>query len=395
MNLPHRLRTLTLTTAAAATALGVGAGLCASASAAPHDTTRSTSPQGTAQNATGQGVSGQGVSGQGVAPGGTEVVVPKAGVPFPYTAGLVRAAGADRYETAAIIAQGSFAPSADPAEQAASAVFLTSGEAPADALTAGPAAASLDAPLLLTRTSELPAASAAQLTRLKPATVYVVGGPERITQAVLDAVATAAPGASVQRIAGTDRYATAVAVADRFFPQADSAVIARGDTFPDALSGGAAAAAGGVPLMITEPGRLPAVVDTWLQDAALETAVIVGSTAAVSESVADGIVAHLDNPADAEDLERLEGADRYETATVVASSFFPETDVQFIATGENFPDALAAVPAAALNAAPVLLLPPACSPASTVAYTLASGASTQIVLGGPTSVTPEALLTAC
>ncbi|MGI4895574.1 MAG: cell wall-binding repeat-containing protein, partial [Janthinobacterium lividum] len=90
------------------------------------------------------GASAQAATPSPAAGGDTHAVVPKVGTPFPYV-GLVRAAGADRYETAAIIAQGSFQPSAN------STVFITSGEAPADALTAGPAAASLEAPLLLTQ----------------------------------------------------------------------------------------------------------------------------------------------------------------------------------------------------------------------------------------------------
>jgi len=206
-------------------------------------------------------------------------VTPKVGTPFPYI-GIVQAAGEDRYGTAAIISQGSFAPSPD------SAVFTTSGEAPADALTAGPAAASLDAPLLLTRADELPEATAAELERLAPSTVYVAGGTDRISGTTLEAITTAAtaadPNATVGRIAGDDRYVTAVQVAEQFFP--------------DALSGGAAAAAAGVPLMITEPGQVPEAVNDWLQDNTFETALSVGGPTSVSEPVAATVAARTNDP---------------------------------------------------------------------------------------------------
>ncbi|WP_432542591.1 cell wall-binding repeat-containing protein [Kineococcus sp. SYSU DK002] len=316
---------------------------------------------------------------------GARTVVPKVGTPFPYV-GLVRAAGADRYETAAVIAQGSFAPSAG------STVFITSGEAPADALTAGPAAASLDAPLLLTRADALPEATADQLARLTPGTVYVVGGSDRVSATTLAAIAAAAPGATVQRIAGTDRYDTAVQIADRFFPGADGVVLTRGDTFPDALSGGAAAAAAGVPLMITEPGRLPAPVSTWLAGRTFEASVVVGSPASVSEPVAAALATRTTDPAAAT---RVAGADRYDTAAAVAAELFPDAVTAVIATGDDFPDALAGVPAAALNAAPVLLLPQQCTPVSVYDYLAGSQVSSEIILGGPTSVTPEALTTNC
>ena len=312
-------------------------------------------------------------------------IVPKVGTPFPY-AGLVRAAGADRYETAAVLARGSFQPSAD------SAVFLTSGEAPADALTAGPAAASLDAPLLLTTAQSLPTATADELQRLAPRAVYVVGGTDRVSEGVLSAVRTAAPGASVTRIAGGDRYDTAVRVADRFFPDADGVVLTRGDTFPDALSGGAAAASAGVPLLITEPAALPQPVAGWLAGKTFEATLVVGGTASVSDAVAASLAAHVADPADAT---RVSGADRYDTAAAVAAEVFPDAVTAFIATGADFPDALAAVPAAAVNAAPLLLLPAGCSPLSVVEYVQGGEVSAEIVVGGPAVVRAEALTTNC
>ncbi|WP_380174081.1 cell wall-binding repeat-containing protein [Kineococcus sp. DHX-1] len=312
--------------------------------------------------------------------------VPKVGTPFPYV-GLVRAAGADRYETAAVIAQGSFQPSSG------STVFIASGEAPADALTAGPAAASLDAPLLLTRAGDLPAATATELARLKPTTVYVVGGTDRVSDTVLTAIGTAAPGSTVTRIAGASRYETAVDVAEKFFPNPEGVVVTRGDTFPDALSGGAAAASAGVPVMITEPTSIPAPVAQWMSQHTFASSLVVGSSTSVSDAVAATVASRTSDPADAT---RIGGADRYETSAAVATAVFPDASTVVIATGDNFPDALAGVPAAAVNAAPVLLLPKDCTPASLATYVQGNtNISAEIVLGGPTSVTAEALTTTC
>ncbi|NAZ84008.1 hypothetical protein GTR02_19555 [Kineococcus sp. R8] len=332
---------------------------------------------------------GCGLAGAGSASAATPspfpTITPKIGTPFPYI-GLVRAAGEDRYGTAAVISQGSFAPSPG------SSVFLTSGEAPADALTAGPAAASLDAPLLLTPAAALAPAAAAELTRLAPATVYVVGGADRVPEAVLTAVRSAAPGASVERIAGTTRYETAVAVAQRFFPDAEGVVVSRGDTFPDALSGGAAAAAAGVPLMITEPTALPAPVSTWLAGQTFDAALVVGGTSSVSESTAAAVAARVSDPAD---VTRVGGADRYATSALVATAVFADATTALIATGENFPDALAGVPAAAVNLAPILLVRPQCTPLPIFDYVASSAITSEIVLGGPDVVTADSLLTNC
>jgi len=313
-------------------------------------------------------------------------ITPKIGTPFPY-AGLVRAAGADRYETAAVISEGSFAPSPG------SSVFVTSGEAPADALTAGPAAASLDAPLLLTPGTSLAPAAAAEITRLTPATVYVVGGADRVSDAVLTAIRAAAPAATVTRVSGTTRYDTAVAVAQAFFPAAKGVVVTRGDTFPDALSGGAAAAAAGVPLMLTEPAALPAPVSTWLQGRTFATALVVGGTSSVSEGAAAAVATHV---SDASQVTRLAGADRYATSAAVATAVFPDATTALVATGEDFPDALAGVPAAAVNQAPILLVRSTCGPLPVIAYVAGDKAlSSEIVLGGPTAVSDDSLLTSC
>lgn len=312
-------------------------------------------------------------------------ITPKIGTPFPYI-GIVQAAGVDRYATAAVISQGSFAPSAG------SSVFVASGESAADALTAGPAAASLDAPLLLTPAASLAPAAAAELTRLAPTTVYVVGGAGRVSEPVLTAIRAAAPGATVERIAGATRYETAVAVAQRFFPTPTGVVLTRGDTFPDALSGGAAAAAGGVPLMITDPAALPAPVAAWLQGKTFDAALVVGGTASVGEGVAATLTSHVSDPTD---VSRLAGDDRYGTAAAVATTVFPDATTALVATGENFPDALAGVPAAAVNEAPILLVRSTCTPVPIYDYVVDSQLSAEIVLGGLSSVSAEAVVTNC
>ena len=279
--------------------------------------------------------------------------------PFAY-AGTVRAAGADRYETAAVVSRGSFAPSPG------SAVFLADGESFADALAAGPAAASLDGPLLLTPASGLPRPSVDELTRLKPSFVHVVGGPDRVPEAILTAIRALLPTATVDRTAGADRYATATAIAKRFFP-ADQAsfVLARGDAFPDAVSGAALAGWRGEPLLLTAPTDLPSTVTDWLNAAERARATVIGGVDSVSDPVANQVALFL---GDARPVARLSGADRYDTSAVVARTIFPDARVAVLATGRNFPDALAAVPAAAVNGAPLLLVPGECTPTTTGDY---------------------------
>lgn len=307
--------------------------------------------------------------------------------PFAYT-GTVRAAGADRYETAAVVSRGSFAPSPG------SAVFLASGESFADALAAGPAAAGLDGPLLLTAARGLPRPTIDELKRLAPAFVHVVGGPDRVPDAVLTAVRALLPTATVDRTAGADRYATATAIATRFFPaNQTSFVLARGDAFPDAVSGAALAGWRGEPLLLTAPKALPSTVTAWLNASDRTRATVIGGVDSVSDPVADQVALFL---TDADPVARLSGADRYDTAAVVARTIFPDAEVAVLATGRNFPDALAAVPAAAVNGAPLLLVPGDCTPAATDGYL--SGATSlgaTIVVGDESAISDESFARNC
>ena len=81
---------------------------------------------------------------------------------------------------------------------------------------------------------------------------------------------------------------------------------------------------------------------------------MLGSTGAVSASVATRLAAYTSG-----DVVRLGGASRYETAMAISKHFYPDgADRVYLATGANFPDALAAASGAGINHAPILLVPP-------------------------------------
>ena len=95
-----------------------------------------------------------------------------------FTPEVVRLDGADRYATAAAIAAATF----DDADD----VLLASGENYPDALAASALAGVVDAPLLLTRTARLPAATADAIEALAPDTVHLLGGSAAVSDDVED-----------------------------------------------------------------------------------------------------------------------------------------------------------------------------------------------------------------
>jgi hypothetical protein len=155
--------------------------------------------------------------------------------------GTWRLAGADRCETAVQVALRHW--------NTTDAVVLASGDSFPDALAAVPLAAALEAPILLTRKSGLDQATYDYLLARnpQPTRAYVVGGEAVISDQVLaDLERTYIPSDGIVRLAGADRYATSVAVAEELAEitgaDFDRAVVATGDHFPDALAAGPVAA---------------------------------------------------------------------------------------------------------------------------------------------------------
>jgi putative cell wall-binding protein len=87
-------------------------------------------------------------------------------------------------------------------------------------------------------------------------------------------------------------------------------------------------------------------------------------------------------------ISRIEGDDRYSTAVSVSQNHWPDgaADAVWIVTGENYPDALSAGPAAVFGNDPVLLTESGRLPDDVTAEIVRLGASKVVVVGGPKSV---------
>jgi putative cell wall-binding protein/spore germination protein YaaH len=191
---------------------------------------------------------------------------------------VTRIGGADRYATAADLSQAVY-------PDGATTVFVASGATYPDGLAGGAEAARLGAPLLLSDPSTLSSATRAELQRLAPTNVYLLGGTASLSTAVATAVGAAVPAATVKRLAGADRYATSVAISGLQDPGVPVVYVAAGTNFPDGLSGAAAAGELGGPLLLTMPGGLPASVAAELARLKPRRVVVLGGTGAVGNTV--------------------------------------------------------------------------------------------------------------
>ncbi|MBC7266083.1 MAG: cell wall-binding repeat-containing protein [Coriobacteriia bacterium] len=261
---------------------------------------------------------------------------------------MQRIAGADRYATAVEVSKKAF-------PTTSTAVVLASGEQYPDALSGSALAGTAKGPLLLTRPNELPDAVRIEVTRLKPAKVYVLGGAGAVSDDVLKALKSALPSAEVTRVGGVDRYDTAARVAEltRSMKPTGKAFVVSGESWADAAAVSPVAYRKGYPVLLVRRSSVPSATAAFLAAAKPAEAQVAGGPSVVDESVAASVTVLTGGT-----VERLAGDDRYETAAAVArwalGEGFTATE-PYLATGLAYPDALSASALAGTRGFPLLL----------------------------------------
>ncbi|PYZ97086.1 hypothetical protein CR205_00310 [Alteribacter lacisalsi] len=281
--------------------------------------------------------------------------------------------GDTRYETAVEISQ---------AWDASDVVVLTNNAAYADALAGVPLAHHYDAPMLLTNGSALTDVTADELDRLDADRVIVLGGANVIEDSVVADLES--HGLHVDRIAGDNRYDTSYEIASYLNTQfdVDSAVVANGQDFPDALSVASYAAQHGMPVLLTGSDSLSAPAAQALTSLDVEDALVVGGYTVIDEDVQNQVEALGVNS------QRLGGENRFETNIAVTEHFAPETDHMYVATGLNFADALTGAALAAQNDSGILLTGSSVH-APVADYISGSDLNHLTIFGGPSAVSSE------
>ncbi|WP_127129515.1 cell wall-binding repeat-containing protein [Georgenia sp. SYP-B2076] len=328
---------------------------------------------------------------------------------------VVRVAGTDRIGTA-IAASRAQQPTAF--AHGAGTVIVTRADGFADALASTPLADELDAPILTTASGrDLDARVEAEIKRLRPAHVVIVGGTAAVSSGAEASLREVVGGANaVVRISGANRYATAATLAgwtiasdEQAAPTAppDAAEMSelekweyRRDTpvflttgleFADALAAGAAAARAGGVVLLTQGDQF----DTRSRTGNIHQQSYTFDFMLDEEGgTITGPVYTVGGPATTASYGRYtayDGADRYETAALVAAAWFPadETHEVAVASGEDYADAVVAAGFIANHDGPLLLTQSDVLPAVTGKYLGAASAGTAErvhVFGGPSAV---------
>src|SRR5690606_22838635 len=179
-----------------------------------------------------------------------------------------------------------------------------------------------------------------EITRLKAKKVIILGGTGAISADVEKELKNM--GLSITRLGGKDRYETAAKIGANI--SSNQVIIASGLNFPDALAISPYAAKQGIPILLSRKDTLPAATVKALKGK--KNSIIVGGTGAISQNVAST----LPKPV------RYSGSTRYETASKIIKELIGHKYEAFVASGQDFPDALAGSVLAAKKDAPILLM---------------------------------------
>lgn len=296
----------------------------------------------------------------------------------PWQWSLPRVDGRDRYDTAVRLTASEFEPGLP-------VVYVASGATWPDALSAGPAASALGGALLLTDPVSLPSSVAAELVRLRPERVVVVGSALTISAPVLDAVARAS-GAPTQRIGGKDRYETSRLLVDDVFDRDRTAQVflATGTNYPDALSVGPIAGRRHEAVLLVDGAQPAADTPTrqLLEDLSPGTLVALGGEPSIRQTVLDSLA---QGPWT---IERIAGRDRSETSFLLVGEYPTTSEMRYVVNEGGFADALAVSTVAAAKGANVALTPSDCMRAAIPGNARHSAIDTLVLVGGLGTLSP-------
>lgn len=255
-------------------------------------------------------------------------------------------------------------------------IVIASGTNPADALAGGSLAAQLGGVMLLTDRDYLPKETRAEIERATESlywgdytvTVWVLGGPGAVSEAVFKELAGIRNVDVATRISGTTRYDTAAEIATALNDEVgtgSTAYIVNGFAWADALAVGPVAAYDSAPVLLTAASDVPTSTMDWLAANSITNVVVVGGEGVVAPAAFNELDALYDTT-------RVAGTSRYDTAKNIAlygvNNLGMDGSLATLASGANFADALCAAPISWWTGGPVLLTQPTALHPAVVEY---------------------------
>lgn len=284
-----------------------------------------------------------------------------------------RLSGLDRYQTAQAIAKDGW----DESDYA----ILAYGENYPDALAAAPLAKAYNAPILLTSSTTLQNDTKQTLIDLKTKKVFIVGGHGVVLPQVETELSNM--GITATRLAGADRYETAVKISEQLGPIKEIFVVT-GEDYPDALSVAPIAAKKNMPILLVPRDGVPESVKNYINSQSITKTYIIGQADTISFEAGNQFP----------NTERIIGSDRFERNVAIIKQFKADlnTDYFCVATGDGFADALTGSAYAAKKSAPILLISNDVPSFTREHFKERLGLSKSVIVFGGEGVVPSTLL---
>lgn len=262
-----------------------------------------------------------------------------------------RIGGKDRYETSVMIAEKAF-------EGSISNIVIASGSNFPDALSGSVLAKKMNCPLLIVNNT--PEISSEALNYInehltKDGHIYLLGGSGVLSDKYIEYFASSGyTSSNIERIGGKDRIDTSLKIASHINADSNSpVVICTANNFPDSLSISPVAASNGWPILLVSGNGISSEVQEYLAGRNPQSVYIIGGTGAVTAAVEKQI---RSLPGYMSKVARIGGTNRYETSCMINNTFMDKPNDVFVASGDNFPDALSgSIYAASVNG-PMLLV---------------------------------------
>lgn len=284
-----------------------------------------------------------------------------------------RIAGRNRQLTAVEVSKTLF--------EKADTVILTSSDKMVDALASSPYGVGKNAPTLLVEKDSIMDEVIQEIKRLNPTQIIIAGGKTVISEKVEDQIKQL--GIKQQRIAGADRFETAVKLGEQVRANSTNKkeiILVNGFNNIDALTAGSLASKLNIPILLTQTDQLNEITEKAIKDWGIEKVTIIGGTTQVSETIAS----QLKN--DGISTSRLAGRTRVETALEVAKAVNSDPDKVIFANKTAYPDALIAPYLSKAEKAPIILIDKDEASVSVKQYLRDNKIEESIILGGKLSI---------
>lgn len=180
----------------------------------------------------------------------------------------------------------------------------------------------------------------------------------------------------IERLAGEDRVETAIDISNKGWKSAETVILCEYSDYADSIASTPFAVSINAPILLTQGNSIdPRVVDE-IERLDPQNIILLGGTGVLKTSIEEDLTKL---GLTSEQIERIGGADRYETSILLAKRL--NSDSLILANGDDFPDALSAASYAGIKQIPIVLTS-STLPRSVIDYYQETQPQHLVVIGG-------------